>query len=127
MMGVSPPDPQGPSPFESLIDAKELKRLEEVSPGSAALVLGMIKSDMEWQAKRTELQDTRDHSARILSIWLTMIVVLSIAGMATWVILSGHGVAGSILATVDLVALATVFTNAWRRNPAPTTNKLTTG
>ena len=56
-----------------------------------------------------------------------MTVVVIIAGLSTLVILSGHGVAGSILATVDLVALATVFTNAWRRNPALTINKLTTG
>ena len=36
-------------------------------------------------------------------------------GMATWVILAGFQVAGSILATVDLVALANVLVNSWRR------------
>lgn len=58
---------------------------EAVVPGGAALVLGMIHSDMQWQMKRIEVLDEREHKTRLLGIWLTMLVVVSIAGMATWV------------------------------------------
>lgn len=118
-MTVSPQVPAERA-YENLVDAAQLARLEKVVPGGAGRVLDMIKADMEWQAKRIEKQDERDHEAFRLCIWLTMIVVLAIAGMATGVILAGHAVAGSVLATVDLVALATVFANAWRRNQIAT-------
>jgi hypothetical protein len=69
----------------------------------------MIKTDMDWKAKRISLQDEREHKTRLFRIWLTMLVVVAIAGMATGVILAGQPVAGSVLATVDLVALAHVL------------------
>ena len=104
-----------PRPYDALVDPDELVRLNDAVPGGAALVLGMIKSDMEWQAKRIDMLDEHEHKTRLLSIWLTMVVVLGIAAMATMVILAGFQIAGSILATVDLVALANVFVNSWRR------------
>jgi hypothetical protein len=75
----------------------------------------MIKTDMDWKAKRISLQDEREHKTRLFRIWLTMLVVVAIAGMATGVILAGQPVAGSVLATVDLVALAHVLVNSRRR------------
>jgi ABC-type enterochelin transport system permease subunit len=101
-------------PYDDIFDPAELAALEVAVPGSAGFVLGMIKSDMEWQQERQTLLDARSHASRTLSIWLTVAVVLSIAGMATACILTNHQVAGSILATVDLVALANTLVNAWR-------------
>jgi hypothetical protein len=108
-------EPAPDLPYRGLFDPGEMAALEAVSPGGAAYVLGMVKVDMEWQAARQDRLDKSDHSTRVLSIWLTMIVVLVIAGMTTAVILAGYQVAGSIFAAVDLVALANVFVNAWKR------------
>jgi hypothetical protein len=34
--------------YEAMFDGEELARIEEIHTGGAALILGMIKSDMEW-------------------------------------------------------------------------------
>jgi hypothetical protein len=106
--------------YEAMFDGEELARIEEVHAGSAALVLGMIQSDMEWHQKRITLQDTRDHTARLLSIWLTAVIVVAAIGGTVWVSLAGQQVAGSILASSGLVALLTALVNAWRRNSSST-------
>ena len=104
--------------YEAMYDGEELARIEDVHAGGAALVLGMIKSDMEWHQRRITLQDTRDHSARLLSIWLTSAIVLTAIGGTVWVSLAGHQLPGSILASAGFVAIATALVNAWRRKPA---------
>jgi hypothetical protein len=106
--------------YEAMFDGEELARIEEVHAGGAALVLGMIKSDMEWHQQRITLQDTRDHTARLLSIWLTAIITLVGIGGSVWVSLAGHLVTGGILGATGFVALATALVNAWRRNPVKT-------
>jgi hypothetical protein len=73
---------------------------------------------LEWQQKRITLQDTRDHNARLLSIWLTTVIVLVAIIGTVWVSLAGQQVAGSILASAGFVAIATALVNAWRRRPA---------
>lgn len=106
--------------YEAMFDGKELARIEEVHAGGAALVLGMIESDLEWQQRRITLQDTRDHTARLLSIWLTAVIVLVAIGGTVWLGLAGQKVAGSILGATGFVAIATALVNAWRRNPGKT-------
>jgi hypothetical protein len=103
--------------YEAMFDGEELARIEEIHTGGAALILGMIKSDMEWHQQRITLQDTRDHNARLLSIWLTTIIVLAAVIGTVWVGLAGHEVAGSILASAGFVAIATALVNAWGRKP----------
>jgi hypothetical protein len=103
--------------YEAMFDGEELARIEDVHAGGAALVLGMIKSDMEWHQQRITLQDTRDHTARLLSIWLTAVIVVVAIGGTVWLGLAGQKVAGSILASTGFVAIATALVNAWRRNP----------
>jgi hypothetical protein len=115
--------PQVPTqrPYENLVDAGQLARLDKVMPGGAEQVLNLIKQDMDRQARWSEAQDLQEHKAFVLSIWVTAVLVFLIAGLATWVILAGHAVAGSVLATVDLAALANVLVNSWRRGSSPTT------
>jgi uncharacterized membrane protein len=115
--------PQAPTerPYEKLVDADQLAKLQKVVPGAAERVLDMIKQDIDRQAKWSEEQDLREHKAFVLSIWVTAVLVFLIAGLATWVILAGHAVAGSVLATVDLAALANVLVNSWRRAAPPAT------
>jgi hypothetical protein len=108
-------------PYENLVSADQLAKLEKVVPGSVERVLNMIKQDMEEQAKSLEIQAEREHNALLLSIWVTAGLVLLIAGLATWVILAGHPVPGSLLATVDLAALANILVNSWRRTVPPAT------
>jgi hypothetical protein len=106
--------------YEALFDAEQLARIEEVHAGGAVLVLGMIQSDLEWQQKRITLQDTRDHTARLLSIWLTAVITLVGIGGSIWVSLAGHLVTGGILGATGFAAVATALVNAWRRNPVKT-------
>jgi hypothetical protein len=106
--------------YEAMFDGEELARIEDVHAGGAALVLGMIKSDMEWHQQRITLQDTRDHTARLLSIWLTTVITLVGIGGSIWVSLAGHLVSSSILGAAGLVALANALVNPWRRNPVRT-------
>jgi hypothetical protein len=106
--------------YEAMFDGEELQRIEDVHAGGAALVLGMIKSDLEWQQARITLQDTRDHNARLLSIWLTAVIVVAAIIGTVWISLAGHQIAGSILASAGFVAIATALVNAWRRKPAKT-------
>lgn len=106
----------GPRPYDGLFDTEELAALEKITPGSADFVLGMIKVDMQWQAARQDRLDKFDYNGRRFSIIATAIIVLGIAGMATVVISGGHDWAGSVLAGADLVALANVLVNAWRRS-----------
>ena len=119
-MTVSPQVPTQ-RPYEELVDAGQLARLEKVVPGGAERVLDMIKNDMDEQAKALEVQAEREHKALLLSIWVTAGLVLLIAGLATWVILAGHPIPGSLLATVDLAALANILVNSWRRTSPPAT------
>jgi hypothetical protein len=99
-----------------LIDASsELAALEQASAGSAAFVLGLIKADTEWQQVTIDLENARHYKVRLLTIWLTLGIVVILAGMATIVTLAGQPWVGGILAGVDLVALATVFMNAGRK------------
>ena len=103
--------------YEAMFDGEELARIEDVYAGGAALVLGMIQSDMEWHQQRITLQDSRDHTARLLSIWLTAVIVVVAISATVWVSLAGQKVTGSILAGSGLVALVTALVNAWRRKP----------
>jgi hypothetical protein len=106
----------GARPYDGLFDPDELAALEKVSPGTADFVLGMIKVDMNWQASRQDRLDRFDFVTRLIAIAFTSAVVLTITLVAAAVINRGHDVAGSILAGADLVALANVLVNAWKRN-----------
>jgi uncharacterized membrane protein len=103
-------------PYDELFDVEQLRELEDILPGSADRVLTMIQTDMTWQSERQDRLDSREHTKTLLLISVAAVVVLVIAGLSTWVILEGHSVAGSILASVDLVALASAFLNALKRN-----------
>ena len=104
-----------PSPYARLVDSDELAQLEQAIPGSGMRVFDLIARDMEVMAERLTVQDAREYSLRLLATWLTMVVVLTLAALSAWVIIVGSPVAGSILATVDLVAIANVFINSWKR------------
>jgi hypothetical protein len=101
--------------YATLLDPKRIQALEKAIPNSGLLVLGLVKADQEHLAALQVTEAERDHHVRILTIWLTVLVILAITGASVWVILAGFQVAGSILATCDLVALANVFINSIRR------------
>src|SRR5689334_13115525 len=98
-----------------LADTDKLLKLEKVAPGLTQMVVVLMERDVQWQQERYRELDRQEHASRLVSIWGTMGLVFSIAGMSTTAILLGHEVSGSILATVDLVALANVLVNSWRR------------
>jgi hypothetical protein len=102
-------------PYDNLVNAAELARLEKVVPGAGDRILTMIETDMKWIADRVVKEDARQHNTRLLCIWLTVGVIVLITAASVLVILAGHDIAGSILATADLVALVNVVINSWRR------------
>jgi hypothetical protein len=58
---VSPQVPQ--RPYENLVDADQLAKLQKVVLGAADRVLDMIKEDIDRQAKWDEAQDLREQKA----------------------------------------------------------------
>jgi uncharacterized membrane protein len=101
--------------YHSILDPDRLQGIADAVPGGAEFVLGMIKADQEHLAALQKMEAERDHKVRLLTVWLTVFVILAITAGAVWVILAGHAVAGSVLATCDLVALSNVFINSMRR------------
>jgi len=108
-------------PYENLVDADQLEKLEKVVPGGAERVLDMIKQDMDRQAEWSKAQDLREHKAFLLAIWVTAGLVLLLTGIAALVFVAGHAVAGGVLVAVDLAALANILVNSWRRPIPPAT------
>jgi hypothetical protein len=115
--------PQVPTrrPYENLVDADQLEKLEKVVPGAAERVLDMIQQDMDRQAKWSEAQDLREHKAFVLAIWVTAGLVLLLSIIAALVFVAGHAIAGGVLVAVDLAALANILVNSWRRPVPPAT------
>ena len=112
---ATPVESSSPSPYAQLVDVVQLKALERISPGSTARILDLIDRDMTHMHDREYIQDTREHKLRLIATLGTLTLVVLIAGMATAVIIAGYPWAGSFLASADLVALANVLVNSWRR------------
>jgi len=94
----------------------QFETIAKTVPEGPAFMLGLIRADWEHLSKLQLKQAERDHEVRLLTIWVTLAVILAITGGSVWVILAGQPLAGSVLATADLVALASVLINSIRRS-----------
>lgn len=97
-----------------ILDPDRLAALQAVQ-GGPEFIMGRILAEHEYQMKRQTVEDEREYKLRLLTIWLTVAVIFGITGASAGVILAGHEVAGGVLATADLVALANVLINSIRR------------
>lgn len=115
--------PQVPTdrPYGNLVDADQLAKLDKVVPGAAERVLNMIQQDIDRQAKWSEEQDLREHRDFLLCFFVTVALVLLLTGLAAWVFVAGHAIAGGVLVAVDIAALANILLNCWRRGSSPAT------
>lgn len=94
----------GPIPHPDL-----LRRFNEIVPGAAERIIAMAESQ---QRHRQDLERTvvRGGSKRSwMGLFAGLIVTLAFLFVSAGLIRDGHEVAGSVLGTVDLVALVTVF------------------
>ncbi len=90
-------------------DTEKMIVLEELSPGSINKIIGVsvetIKSTNDLKGKE-EKRIGRDSLLGLIAGFLIAILFL----LASWdLVRNGHEVAGTILGTIDLVALVTVF------------------
>lgn len=98
----------GPIPHPSI-----LQQYEEVVPGSAAKIVAAFTDEGE---HRRDLE-RRDDKRLSLGQVLGFIIAMAFLGCSTFLIATGQPIAGTILGTVDLVALVTVFVVG--RRPLP--------
>ena len=88
---------------------QHLREYEEVLPGSADRILKMAEGQAQ---HRQDLEKTAVDGGNRRSwwgLWLGFAISLVVLGLSAGLILAGAPVAGTILGSVDLVALATVF------------------
>ena len=82
-----------------------LARYKEVMPGLEDQVLEALRQQVRHR-HRLEVAESRRET---LSLVLAFLIAVSFLSASAWLISGGHEVAGSVVATVDLVALTTAF------------------
>lgn len=99
----------GPIPPPSALAA-----YEEVLPGSAERILNM--AEREQQHRHDIIERTVRLEGRLgpMGMIFAFIIAITFFVVAAWLIDDGHGTEGTILATVDLLALVTVFVTRGR-------------
>lgn len=100
--------------------AAELQKYEAVAPGVADRIIRMAEAE---QAHRHRMdQKIFTHEARRSWGGLAMggVIALSFFAGSVYLVATGEAVAGTILGTVDLVALVTVFVLGRRAPAGPT-------
>jgi hypothetical protein len=67
------------------------------------------RAAIERELERLHWQRRQDMYLRWAGLVSGLVIALSFLSAGTWLIVSGHGVEGSLIASVDIVALVTVF------------------
>src|SRR5262245_14548770 len=67
------------------------------------------RAAIERELERLHWQRRQDMYLRWAGLISGLVIALSFLGAGTWLIVTGHGVEGSLIASVDIVALVTVF------------------
>jgi uncharacterized membrane protein len=84
--------------MSSLPDPHVLQAYEAVQPGFSSALLLMAQKEQRFRHLTT-------YTGQILGL----IIALSFLAASTYLVSTGHDVAGSVLGTVDIVALVTIF------------------
>jgi uncharacterized membrane protein len=88
-----------------LTSVADLQLLETFLPGGAARALKMA----EEQQRHTHELNRADLRSEQLGRLSGLVVSMAFLATSAWLIDGGHELAGTVIGTVDLVALATVF------------------
>jgi uncharacterized membrane protein len=96
---------RGQKQSSMLLAAAELSVYEEALPGSAERVLAMVEKQQEHEHELASEELAIERTGQVLAF---AIAVLFLAA-ATLMVLLDYDAAGTIIGTVDLVALVTVF------------------
>ena len=90
----------GPLPPPNVVDA-----YGKINPGFPERIFALTESSL---VHRQEMDRGRSRRSTI-GLFAGVVIALSFLGVAAWLINGGHGVFGTILGSVDLVALVSVF------------------
>ena len=95
---------KGPLP-----DPETLRQYSEIIPNGADRVMKMAEDQLAHRIKiESKVIGSQTLESKLGQIF-ALIIGLSFLAGGVWVILEGHSVAGTILSTVDIVALVSVF------------------
>ena len=98
----------GPLPPPNVVHA-----YGEINPGFPDRIFALTESSL---AHRQAMDRGRSWRSTV-GLVAGVIIALTFLGVAAWLINSGHGVFGTILGSVDLVALVSVFVLGHRNGP----------
>ncbi|MCY4103088.1 MAG: DUF2335 domain-containing protein [bacterium] len=90
----------GPLPPPNVVDA-----YGDINPGFPERIFALTESSL---AHRQAMDRGRSRRSTV-GLVAGVVIALSFLGVAAWLINGGHGVFGTILGSVDLVALVSVF------------------
>jgi len=94
-----------PGGDSSIPNAGELKEYEVAVPGAAARLLQMAEAEQRHIHKLDDQQLSLARRGQVFALTIS----LAFLGVSGFLISGGHDVAGTVIGSVDLVALATVF------------------
>ena len=96
---------------------EQLGGYNDVEPGLANRIVTMAEKE---QAHRHDMERTwlrREYNADRGGRWAGLTVAIAWGAGSVYLVVTGHGVEGTILGTVDLVALVSAFIYANRHPP----------
>lgn len=86
-----------------------LRGYEEVVPGSANRIITMAESQSAHRQEIEKIAVKGGNSRSWWGLWLGFVLSVMVLGLSAGLILAGDQVAGTVLGSVDLVSLASVF------------------
>lgn len=93
--------------MSSLPNPGDLQKYEQVTPGFGERLVTMAEREQRFR-----------HRVAAYGQIIGLIIALSFLAASTYLIGSGHDLAGGVLGTVDIVALVTVFVAGKAAQPA---------
>lgn len=100
----SPSTTRVPSPRQPTTTA--LSKYKAADVGTRAMLDKVMDHDRR--------QDGREFWLNVAGLAVGFLVVAMLTGASVWVIMKGHPVAGTVLGTVDVAALAAIFVTRGR-------------
>jgi uncharacterized membrane protein len=88
---------------------EHLREYEDVLAGSADRILKMAEKQSDHRQEIEKIAVKGGSSRSWWGLWLGFAISVLVLGLSAGLVLSGYQVAGTVLGSVDLVALASVF------------------
>jgi uncharacterized membrane protein len=88
---------------------EHLREYEDVLPGPADRILKMAEKQSDHRQEIEKVAVKGGNSRSWWGLWLGFAISVLVLGLSAGLVLAGYQVAGTVLGSVDLVALASVF------------------